>query len=97
MLCCQSFLIWETLRDLSYLGLARDLIGSSNSINVLVLQCFCLCRYAALRRRLLIDPHLSKDVRNSPDLSIDNPLSQNPGISFSDSSFIYSFAEIIGC
>jgi hypothetical protein len=78
MLCCQSFLIWETLRDLSYLGLARDLIGSSNSINVLVLQCFCLCRYAALRRRLLIDPHLSKDVRNSPDLSIDNPLSQNP-------------------
>ncbi|CAH2077526.1 unnamed protein product [Thlaspi arvense] len=35
-------------------------------------------RYAALRRRLLIDPHLSKDLRNSPDLSIDNPLSQNP-------------------
>ncbi|KAJ4913571.1 Ypt/Rab-GAP domain of gyp1p superfamily protein [Raphanus sativus] len=30
------------------------------------------------RRRLLIDPHLSKDLRNSPDLSIDNPLSQNP-------------------
>ncbi|KFK29556.1 hypothetical protein AALP_AA7G149200 [Arabis alpina] len=35
-------------------------------------------RYAALRRRLLIDPHLSKDVRNSPNLAIDNPLSQNP-------------------
>ncbi|XP_018470901.2 uncharacterized protein LOC108842479 [Raphanus sativus] len=35
-------------------------------------------RYACLRRRLLIDPHLSKDLRNSPDLSIDNPLSQNP-------------------
>ncbi|ESQ54236.1 hypothetical protein EUTSA_v10024395mg [Eutrema salsugineum] len=35
-------------------------------------------RYAALRRRILIDPHLSKDLRNSPDLSIDNPLSQNP-------------------
>ncbi|XP_009128209.2 TBC1 domain family member 5 homolog A [Brassica rapa] len=35
-------------------------------------------RYASLRRRLLIDPHLSKDLRNSPDLSIDNPLSQNP-------------------
>ncbi|CAA7048826.1 unnamed protein product [Microthlaspi erraticum] len=35
-------------------------------------------RYAGLRRRLLIDPHLSKDVRNCPDLSIDNPLSQNP-------------------
>uniref|UniRef100_A0A1J3EZ52 TBC1 domain family member 5 n=1 Tax=Noccaea caerulescens TaxID=107243 RepID=A0A1J3EZ52_NOCCA len=35
-------------------------------------------RYASLRRRLLIDPHLCKDVGNSPDLSIDNPLSQNP-------------------
>ncbi|VVB11076.1 unnamed protein product [Arabis nemorensis] len=35
-------------------------------------------RYAALRRRLLIDPHLSKDVGNSPNLAIDNPLSQNP-------------------
>ncbi|EOA16017.1 hypothetical protein CARUB_v10004141mg [Capsella rubella] len=40
-------------------------------------------RYAALRRRLLIDPHLSKDVRNSPDLSIDNPLSQNPDSTWS--------------
>ncbi|XP_010433045.1 PREDICTED: TBC1 domain family member 5 homolog A-like [Camelina sativa] len=40
-------------------------------------------RYAALRRRLLIDPHLSKHVRNSPDLSIDNPLSQNPDSTWS--------------
>ncbi|KAL1210589.1 hypothetical protein V5N11_006908 [Cardamine amara subsp. amara] len=40
-------------------------------------------RYAALRRRLLIDPHLTKDVRNSPDLSIDNPLSQNPDSTWS--------------
>ncbi|KAJ6354988.1 hypothetical protein OIU77_005564 [Salix suchowensis] len=35
-------------------------------------------RYAGLRRRLLVDPHLSKDGRNSPDPVIDNPLSQNP-------------------
>ncbi|EFH39050.1 hypothetical protein ARALYDRAFT_497294 [Arabidopsis lyrata subsp. lyrata] len=35
-------------------------------------------RYAALRRRLLIDPHLPKKGTNSPDLTIDNPLSQNP-------------------
>ncbi|CAA7062433.1 unnamed protein product [Microthlaspi erraticum] len=35
-------------------------------------------RYAALRRRLLIDPHLPKKGINSPDFTIDNPLSQNP-------------------
>ncbi|KAJ0965584.1 hypothetical protein J5N97_026722 [Dioscorea zingiberensis] len=35
-------------------------------------------RYASMRRRLLIDPHLSKDGSSSPDLSVDNPLSQNP-------------------
>ncbi|ESQ42682.1 hypothetical protein EUTSA_v10012758mg [Eutrema salsugineum] len=35
-------------------------------------------RYAALRRRLLIDPHFPKKGINSPDLTIDNPLSQNP-------------------
>ncbi|KAK1417088.1 hypothetical protein QVD17_26210 [Tagetes erecta] len=34
--------------------------------------------YAALRRRLLINPHISKDERNFRDLVIDNPLSQNP-------------------
>ncbi|KAJ0985163.1 hypothetical protein J5N97_003519 [Dioscorea zingiberensis] len=34
-------------------------------------------RYATLRRRLLVDPHFSKDG-NSPDLTVDNPLSQNP-------------------
>jgi TBC1 domain family protein 5 len=36
-------------------------------------------RYANLRRRLLIDPHLSKDEENAPDLAVENPLSQNPG------------------
>uniref|UniRef100_A0A0E0E4T0 Rab-GAP TBC domain-containing protein n=1 Tax=Oryza meridionalis TaxID=40149 RepID=A0A0E0E4T0_9ORYZ len=35
-------------------------------------------RYANLRRRLLIDPHLSKDEENAPDLVVENPLSQNP-------------------
>ncbi|KAL8144574.1 hypothetical protein AgCh_002958 [Apium graveolens] len=34
--------------------------------------------YAALRRCLLIDPLIPKDGTNSPDLVIDNPLSQNP-------------------
>jgi len=36
------------------------------------------CRYANLRRRLLIDPHLSKDEAGAPDLIVENPLSQNP-------------------
>ncbi|KAJ0090994.1 hypothetical protein Patl1_14169 [Pistacia atlantica] len=35
-------------------------------------------RYAGLRRRLLVDPHLPKDGSNSPDPVMDNPLSQNP-------------------
>ncbi|WVZ98602.1 hypothetical protein U9M48_044020 [Paspalum notatum var. saurae] len=33
-------------------------------------------RYANLRRRLLIDPHLSKDEEGAPDLIVENPLSQ---------------------
>ncbi|XP_048133379.1 uncharacterized protein LOC115744600 [Rhodamnia argentea] len=39
-------------------------------------------RYASLRRRLLVDPHISKDGSNSPDLALDNPLSQNPDSSW---------------
>ncbi|KAF5191545.1 Tbc1 domain family member [Thalictrum thalictroides] len=35
-------------------------------------------RYAGFRRRLLVDPHFLKDANNSPDLVMDNPLSQNP-------------------
>ncbi|KAJ8750733.1 hypothetical protein K2173_015914 [Erythroxylum novogranatense] len=35
-------------------------------------------RYASLRRRLLVDPHIKKAGSNSPDCVIDNPLSQNP-------------------
>ncbi|KAK9269362.1 hypothetical protein L1049_001133 [Liquidambar formosana] len=35
-------------------------------------------RYAGLRRRLLVDPHVPKDGSNSPILVMDNPLSQNP-------------------
>lgn len=40
----------------------------------------CVNRYASLRRHLLIDPHLFKDGSRSPDLTMDNPLSQNPGM-----------------
>ncbi|CAI9780279.1 unnamed protein product [Fraxinus pennsylvanica] len=35
--------------------------------------------YAALRQQLLVDTHVPKDGSNSPDLVMDNPLSQNPG------------------
>ncbi|CAK9182371.1 unnamed protein product [Ilex paraguariensis] len=35
-------------------------------------------KYAALRRQLLVDPHVPKDGSSSPDLVMDNPLSQNP-------------------
>lgn len=49
-------------------------------------------RYAALRRRLLIDPHLPKKGINSPDLTIDNPLSQNPGKKTILVTEIYSIA-----
>ncbi|XP_075512918.1 uncharacterized protein LOC142548464 [Primulina tabacum] len=35
-------------------------------------------RYASLRRKLLVDPHVVKDGGISPDLAMDNPLSQNP-------------------
>ncbi|XP_050372880.1 uncharacterized protein LOC126790612 [Argentina anserina] len=36
----------------------------------------CRRRYARMRRRLLVDP--PKDGSSSPDLAMDNPLSQNP-------------------
>ncbi|XP_073140009.1 uncharacterized protein [Henckelia pumila] len=35
-------------------------------------------RYASLRRKLLVDPHVAKDGGVSPELVMDNPLSQNP-------------------
>ncbi|KAL6586359.1 hypothetical protein OROMI_001347 [Orobanche minor] len=35
-------------------------------------------RYAALRRQLLVDPHVLKGGSRSPDLVMDNPLSQSP-------------------
>ncbi|GJN39025.1 hypothetical protein PR202_gb28118 [Eleusine coracana subsp. coracana] len=35
-------------------------------------------RYANLRRKLLIDPHLSKDEEGATNLVVENPLSQNP-------------------
>ncbi|CAI0427836.1 unnamed protein product [Linum tenue] len=48
-----------------------------NSITISPL-CVERHRYASLRRKLLVDPHLSKDGSNSPNFVIDNPLSQNP-------------------
>lgn len=52
--------------------------------SLVLINCFMFImltslRYASLRRRLLVDPHISKDGSNSPDLAMDNPLSQNPG------------------
>eukprot|EP00252_Welwitschia_mirabilis_P009163 TRINITY_DN2150_c0_g1_i1.p1 TRINITY_DN2150_c0_g1~~TRINITY_DN2150_c0_g1_i1.p1 ORF type:complete len:945 (+),score=198.15 TRINITY_DN2150_c0_g1_i1:205-3039(+) len=35
-------------------------------------------KYADLRRRLLVDPHISEESQKGSDLSLDNPLSQNP-------------------
>ncbi|KAJ7955835.1 TBC1 domain family member-like protein [Quillaja saponaria] len=35
-------------------------------------------RYASLRKSLLVDPHFLRDGSNSPNLTVDNPLSQNP-------------------
>ncbi|XP_020220625.1 uncharacterized protein LOC109803453 [Cajanus cajan] len=43
----------------------------------------CRRRYAGLRRRLLVEPHVPKDGANSPNLVIDNPLSQNPDSTWS--------------
>ncbi|RWW41090.1 hypothetical protein BHE74_00053454, partial [Ensete ventricosum] len=40
-------------------------------------------RYANLRRRLLIDHHSPKNAKASPDLTVDNPLSQNPALAVS--------------
>eukprot|EP01018_Ginkgo_biloba_P026470 Gb_24603 [translate_table: standard] len=34
--------------------------------------------YADLRRRLLVDPHVMEETQKAADLSMDNPLSQNP-------------------
>lgn len=54
---------------------------------------FFLVRYASLRRRLLIEPLVSKDGTNSPNLVIDNPLSQNPGKS---KLFLLYFSTLLG-
>ncbi|CAL9061782.1 unnamed protein product [Musa banksii] len=40
-------------------------------------------RYASLRRRMLMDFHLPRAVDRSPDLTMDNPLSQNPDSTWS--------------
>ncbi|ESW26714.1 hypothetical protein PHAVU_003G141700 [Phaseolus vulgaris] len=40
-------------------------------------------RYASLRGRHLVDPHIVKDESNAPNLVMDNPLSQNPDSTWS--------------
>ncbi|MCL7027482.1 hypothetical protein MKW94_030972 [Papaver nudicaule] len=53
-------------------------LPSSSSIDVLRrVTADCRRRYAGLRRRLLVDP-LPKEASSSPNLVMDNPLSQNP-------------------
>lgn len=52
-----------------------SIFASEKKLNVV----FPFSRYAALRRRLLINPHISKDESNFRDHVMDNPLSQNPG------------------
>ncbi|KAI3990284.1 hypothetical protein MKX01_037623 [Papaver californicum] len=54
------------------------ILPSSTSIDVLRrVTADCRRRYAGLRRRLLVDP-LPKYASSSPNLVMDNPLSQNP-------------------
>lgn len=36
-------------------------------------------RYADLRRRLLVDPHIIDEDQTASQLRMDNPLSQDPG------------------
>ncbi|ESW10772.1 hypothetical protein PHAVU_009G236600 [Phaseolus vulgaris] len=74
-----------------------DLRGLQWRINLGVLPCStstsiddfrrvtanCRRRYASLRRRLLVEPHVPKDGTNSPNLAIDNPLSLNPDSTWS--------------
>ncbi|KAG6468066.1 hypothetical protein ZIOFF_072632 [Zingiber officinale] len=49
-------------------------------------------RYANLRRRLIVDPHLSKDDIGSPDLAKDNPLSQSPGGQLNNNTYSIIYA-----
>ncbi|XP_027903050.1 uncharacterized protein LOC114163133 [Vigna unguiculata] len=75
----------------------RDLRGLQWRINLGVLPCStstsiddfrrvtanCRRRYASLRRRLLVEPHVPKNGTNSANLVIDNPLSLNPDSTWS--------------
>ncbi|WVZ18706.1 hypothetical protein V8G54_006028 [Vigna mungo] len=75
----------------------RDLRGLQWRINLGVLPCSistsiddfrrvtanCRRRYASLRRRLLVEPHVPKNGSSSPNLDIDNPLSLNPDSTWS--------------
>ncbi|KAJ9538508.1 hypothetical protein OSB04_031241 [Centaurea solstitialis] len=87
----ESSLSGERAADLDKCGCFRDLRGvqwridlgilpsSSSSVSDLRrVTANCRRSYAALRRRLLINPQIPKDGSSFPDLVMDNPLSQNP-------------------
>ena len=66
-------------KSVSFEGFFFFLRGSFEGFDSWPATDVCCCRYANLRRRLLIDPHLSKDEDGAPNLVVENPLSQNPG------------------
>ena len=85
-----SSLIYDTI-SLPENGLFEDLRGLQWRINLGVLPSPSTSiddlrratansrrSYASLRGQLLVDPHITKDGSSSPNLVMDNPLSQNP-------------------
>ncbi|CAA2969147.1 Ypt Rab-specific GTPase-activating GYP6 [Olea europaea subsp. europaea] len=78
--CCENSRRFGDLRGLQW-RINLGILPSSPSASIDDLRCVTANfrrRYAALRRQLLVDPQISKDGSNSPDLVMDNPLSQNP-------------------
>ncbi|CAI9760936.1 unnamed protein product [Fraxinus pennsylvanica] len=78
--CCENSRRFGDLRGVQW-RIDLGILPSSPSASIDDLRCVTANfrrRYAALRRQLLVDPQISKDRSNSPDLVLDNPLSQNP-------------------
>ncbi|KAJ1433447.1 Rab-GTPase-TBC domain [Sesbania bispinosa] len=70
---------FDDLRD----DLRRATANSRRRIALLYIKISQVPRYACLRGRLLVDPHTPKDGGSSPNLVMDNPLSQNPDSTWS--------------
>ncbi|KAJ8767419.1 hypothetical protein K2173_017463 [Erythroxylum novogranatense] len=79
----QNQLGFPNLRGVRWRINLRILPSSSSVDDLRRVTADCRRRYAALRRRLLVDPQIKKDESNSPDLVLDNPLSQNPDSTWS--------------